>query len=125
MQGKVAAARPGVTATILYTQPSGPLKNRHARALREEAAANGVNLVKTGKIPLHGKIVAWGDDDVIVTSLNWASAAADPDFPWADIGVHINAPGIATDTMKRLRRHFPELTKDEAATDGTIAAIGT
>ena len=52
LQGKVAAGRSGVTATIPYTQPSGPLKNPHARALREEAAANGANLVETGKTPL-------------------------------------------------------------------------
>ena len=52
LQGEVAAGRSGVTATISYTQPSGPLKNRHARALREEVAANGVNLVETGKTPL-------------------------------------------------------------------------
>jgi cardiolipin synthase A/B len=115
LQGEVAARRPGVTATILYTQPSGPLKNRHARVLREEAAANGVNLIKTGKVPLHGKIVAWGDDDIVVTSLNWASAAADPDFPWADIGVRINAPGIAASTMARLRKLFPELPQEASA----------
>jgi hypothetical protein len=51
LQGEVAAGRSGVTATIPHTKPSGPL-NRHARALREEAAANGVNLVETGKTPL-------------------------------------------------------------------------
>jgi len=45
LQGEVAAGRSGVTATIPYTQPSGPLKNRHSRA-------NGVNLVETGKTPL-------------------------------------------------------------------------
>ena len=115
IQGEVAARRPGVTATILYTQPSGPLKNRHARALRNEAAENGVNLIKTEKIPLHGKIVAWGDDDVVVTSLNWASAAVDPDFPWADIGVHINAPRVAACAMAKLRKIFPELGQDNAS----------
>ena len=119
MQGKVAAARAGVTATILYTQPSGPLKNRHARALRAEAAANGVNLVKARNTPLHGKIVAWGEDDVIVTSLNWASAAADPDFPWADIGVHVHAPGIATQTMTKLERLFPELLESDSSAKGS------
>jgi len=51
LQGEVAAGWSGVTATIPHTKPSGPL-NRHARALREEAAANGVNLVETGKTPL-------------------------------------------------------------------------
>jgi phosphatidylserine/phosphatidylglycerophosphate/cardiolipin synthase-like enzyme len=121
LQSEVAARRPGVTATILYTQPSGPLKNRHARALRDEAAQNGVNLIKTGKIPLHGKIVAWGNDDVVVTSLNWASAAADPDFPWADIGIHINAPGVAASTMAKLGKIFPELAEDVAARPATAA----
>jgi hypothetical protein len=37
MQGEVAAGRPGVTATVLYTQPTGPLKSRHTRTLRDEA----------------------------------------------------------------------------------------
>ena len=37
MQGEVAAGRMGVSATVLYTQASGPLKNRHARALATEA----------------------------------------------------------------------------------------
>jgi hypothetical protein len=119
MQGEVAAARAGVTATILYTQPSGPLKNRHARALKVEAAANGVNLVKARNTQLHGKIVAWGEDDVIVTSLNWASAAANPDFPWADIGVHIHARGIATQTMAKLEQLFPELLESDSSAKST------
>src|SRR5205085_4213985 len=74
MQGEVAASRKGVEATVLYTQTTGPLKNRHARGLEEEGKANGLRLIKTGKIPLHGKVVAWDDDDVVVTSLNWASS---------------------------------------------------
>lgn len=114
MHGEVAASRSGVIPTILYTQPTGPLKNRHARVLREEAASNGVNLIKTGKVPLHGKVVAWGDDDIVVTSLNWASAAANPDFPWADIGIHINAPGIAQVAMAKLDKFFPEIREDRA-----------
>lgn len=116
MQGEVAASA-GAEVTVLYTQPTGPLKNRHAQALREEAARNGVRLIKTADTPLHGKIVAWDKDDVIVTSLNWASAAADRDFPWADIGVHIRAKGVATETMNKLRRLFPELAKDDRATN--------
>ena len=37
MQGEIAASRGGLQATLLYTQTSGPLKNRHARALADEA----------------------------------------------------------------------------------------
>jgi cardiolipin synthase len=112
MQGEVAGIRKGVAATVLYTQASGPLKNRHARLLAAEAAQNGVRLIRTRKIPLHGKLVAWDDDDLVITSLNWASAAADPDFPWGDIGVHISMPGVAAVAMTKLLEIFPELAGD-------------
>lgn len=114
MPGEVAASRSGVTATVLYTQASGPLKNRHARALAADAAENGVRLTRTRKIPLHGKFVAWDDDDLVVTSLNWASASADPDFPLGEVGVHIHAPGIAANALSRLGAIFPELGEDLA-----------
>lgn len=116
MQGEVAASREGVQATLLYTQTSGPLKNRHARALAEEAKGDGVLLRKTKKIPLHGKFVAWDDDDLVVTSLNWASASADPDFPWGEIGVHIHAPLVASEALSRLAQIFPELADGPSAT---------
>lgn len=109
MQGEAAADRGQVRATLIYTRPTGPLKNRHARKLAEEAAGNGMRLVRTGEIPLHGKFVAWDDDDIAVTSLNWASAATDDDFPQSDIGVHISAAGIAEHAIRRLELIFPEL----------------
>ena len=107
MQGEAAAGRKGVKAIVLYTQPSGPLKNRHTRALEEEADGNGLILRRTRKPPLHGKFVAWDNDDVVITSLNWASAATDPDFPWGDIGVHINSPRIADELFARSKQSYP------------------
>jgi cardiolipin synthase A/B len=86
MQGEVAASRPGVQATVLYTQTAGPLKNRHARGLAEEAKANGLSLIKTNKIPLHGKVVAWDDDDVVVTSLTGHRPRPIPTFPGTTLG---------------------------------------
>lgn len=118
MPSEVAAGRSGVKATVLYTLASGPLKNRHTRALAEEAKANGVLLKKTGKIPLHGKVVAWDDNDLIITSLNWASASSDPDFPCGEIGVYIQSPGIAADALSRLGEIFPEL-------NGELDTLGT
>lgn len=113
MQGEAAAGRKGVRAIVLYTQPSGPLKNRHTRALEEEADGNGLILRRTRKPPLHGKFATWDRDDVVITSLNWASAATDPDFPWGDIGVHINSPGIANEVVARLEAILPELRELE------------
>lgn len=110
MQGEAAADRSNVETTLLYTRTTGPLKNRHAKTLAEEAAKNGVRLVKTDEIPLHGKFAAWDEDDVAVTSLNWASAATDDDFPQSDIGVHISMKDLASHTIQRLESIFPKLT---------------
>ena len=110
MQGEKAAERSGVRTVVFYTRTTGPLKNRHAKALAEEAGRNGVILARAGRIPLHGKFVAWDDDNLVVTSLNWASASADPDFPCGEVGVHICTPGIAKHALSRLERIFPEMT---------------
>jgi hypothetical protein len=59
--------------------------------------------------------VAWDENDVVVTSLNWASASANPDFPWADIGVHVHAPKIAKLVFDRLLAIFPEIKESETA----------
>lgn len=108
LQAEAAVERAKVDVTLIYTMPSGPLKKRHARKLVEEAADNGVRLLKA-TIPLHGKFLAWDDNDLVVTSLNWASAASDDDFPQADIGLHITAQGIAAHANRQLEAIFPEL----------------
>jgi hypothetical protein len=115
LQAEAAVERANIDVTLLYTRPSGPLKNRHTRKLAEEAAVNGVRLIKAGEIPLHGKFLAWDDDDLIVTSLNWASAASDVDFPQGDIGVHLHLPGIASSAANALEAIFPEIAASAEA----------
>ena len=94
---------------VLYTQPAGPLKNRHARDYTAEAASYGVQLIHAKARPLHGKILVWGEDDAVITSLNWGSASVDPAFPLGEVGIHVHSSGIATDLYDRLTRIFPEL----------------
>lgn len=115
-----AASKQAREVQVLYTNPSGPLKNRHARELQKEAAEHGVRLLRMNPIPLHGKFLLWDDDNVVTSSLNWGSASSDPEFPLGDIGVHINAPGIASNLMDRLVAIFPKL-KDGAGIDEAAA----
>jgi cardiolipin synthase len=110
MPSKLAASREGVSATVLYSRPSGPIKNRHANELAIEAQKDGVRLIKTKGSTLHGKFVLWGDNDILITSLNWASASSDPLFPLGEMGVHVSSPGLAALTLKRLESIFPELS---------------
>jgi cardiolipin synthase len=111
LPGEFAAQRPGVSVVVLYGRPSGPLQKSDARALATETAQNGVRLVQTRGVRLHGKFVAWDDDDLIVTSLNWASASADPEFAEAELGVHLKAPGVARYALNRLAALIPELAE--------------
>ena len=107
--GEFAAERDGVSVTMLYSRLTGPMKKRHARELEQAAAGLGIRLLKTDNVPLHGKFVLWDDDDLIVTSLNWASASSDDDFPASEIGVHVRCPCLACNVMEQLEQIFPEL----------------
>ena len=71
----------------MYGMTSNPLKARHARELASEAEESGIRVVKSGRIPLHGKFLPWDEGDLVITSVNWASASSDPDFPEGEVGV--------------------------------------
>lgn len=105
------AARDHRQVVVLYTRTSGPVKKRHARAMAAEEKLEGVRLVKTNEdeMNLHAKFVAWGDDNLLVTSLNWGSASTSADSPCDEVGIHIHAPGIGARTVARMREIFPEL----------------
>jgi cardiolipin synthase A/B len=105
----VAAAQGGATVHLLYTRPSGPLKKRDARELTQTAAPAGVSVTQM-TVPLHAKFVAWDDDDALITSLNWASADTDPNDPFGELGVHVHAPGIASELLARISVLAPDLS---------------
>ena len=68
-----------------------------------DAAAVGVNLKPVAHPRLHAKVLAWDNDSVVVTSLNWLSA--DPsEFSIAkELGVYVEAQGVADMVFERLR----------------------
>jgi cardiolipin synthase len=117
MQSALAASTPGVEATVIFTDPSGPLRYRHVRELVQEAASQGVRLMKTRSRKLHGKFVLWDSDNVIVTSLNWASASTDDRNPVGELGVHVNSPGFADVVLAKLETLLPELTESSKVFD--------
>jgi phosphatidylserine/phosphatidylglycerophosphate/cardiolipin synthase-like enzyme len=107
LQSVAAASRAAVDAVVIYTRPSGSLKTADARALEEEMRGLGVRLIAAEDARLHGKFLTWDDDDVVVTSFNWASATVDSAFSEAELGVHLRAPGLAADLLRRLNQELP------------------
>jgi hypothetical protein len=73
--------------------------------------------MKTRSRKLHGKFVLWDSDNVIVTSLNWASASADDRNPIGELGVHVNSPGFADVVRAKLENLLPELAESSNVFD--------
>jgi hypothetical protein len=80
---------------VYYSRQSGPIKRRHVAAHRERL--NGVvDLIGVREPQVHAKFLLWGDDDAVVSSMNWGSQSGSSDDPLDEIGLHLEGPGLAT-----------------------------
>jgi cardiolipin synthase A/B len=111
----IKAAGRSVEAVICFSQRSGPVSRQDQRDLTAQAGAAGVRLVEIPKRELHGKVLLWDDDHLVVTSLNWSSADTRRDRPQAEIGVYINSPGLAADVRRRMLEDWPSLGPEAIA----------
>ena len=80
---------------VYYSRPSGPIKRRHVRAHRDRL--NGVvDLIAVEDPQVHAKFLLWGNDHVVVSTMNWGSQSGSPDNPLDEIGLHLEGPGLST-----------------------------
>jgi hypothetical protein len=103
------AAERGVEVSVIYTLASLPMTRQGMRDVAAEAAGAGVDVLQARKVPLHGKMLLWTPDDVVVTSHNWGSASTNTTFPLAEVGIHLRLPGLANLVLARLAQVFPQL----------------
>lgn len=103
------AAAKGADVAVLYTQPNKPMTRQEARAIAAEAAGDGVRVTEARKIPAHAKVLLWTPNDVVVTSQNWGSASTNHTFPMAEVGIHVQAPDLASVVLARLEIIYPKL----------------
>lgn len=104
----LAAAR-GAEVAVLYTQPNKPMTRQEAKTIATEALLNDVRVVEARKIPAHAKVLIWSPDNVAVTSQNWGSASTNLTFPLAEIGVHVQAPGLADQVLAKFDAIYPKV----------------
>jgi hypothetical protein len=109
LQCAAAVTRNSSRATVVYSIASSPLNPSDVLQLQAEMSQSGVSLVHAKSPKLHAKFLAWDGSDIVVTSLNWASASVDSAFPEAELGVHVKAPGIAAEVMRGLAECLPSL----------------
>lgn len=99
----------GVQVQFVYTMASAPMTRQGMRDVAAEAADAGVGVLQARKVPLHGKMLLWTPDDLVLTSHNWGSASTNVAFPMAEVGVHVRLPGLADAVLARLTEVYPGL----------------
>jgi cardiolipin synthase len=102
---EVAAAALKASPIVIY----GKVTGKDASEMTHDVRERGVRLLCVSK-GFHAKFLLWGNDDAVITSLNWCSWTTNADAPNGEIGFHVRRTGIARDLEMRLKLIWPELT---------------
>lgn len=84
-----------INARVFYGAIRKPMNSQAANRLAVDAADIGVALNAIHHPRVHAKVVAWDDDAIAISSLNWLSADATELDSLNEIGIEITAPGAA------------------------------
>lgn len=90
-----AAKERGIDVEVFYGKTRRPIRPQSARKLAAQAAEVGVALKAIESPRLHAKVLAWDDDAIALSSLNWLSADPTELDSLNEIGVWIEAPDAA------------------------------
>jgi cardiolipin synthase len=96
-----AAEKRGIQAKVYYGMASGNVSPGDAIRLTQVAAEYGVQIRPVREPRLHGKILAWDDDSLLLTSQNWLSADPSEANLRREIGVFIRSQGAARYAIER------------------------
>jgi hypothetical protein len=92
----IAAVREkGIEVKAYYGMQSGTVNTSMAASLTATAGEEGVQVRPVVEPRLHAKILAWDDDNVLITSQNWLSADPGESNPRREIGLLVQASGVA------------------------------
>jgi cardiolipin synthase len=105
---EVAAAAVRARPVVVYGEATGKISGKDASELTHDARDRGVRLLRISE-GFHAKFLLWGEDDAVITSLNWCSWTTSADAPHGEIGVHVRRTGIARDIELRLKLIWPQL----------------
>ena len=91
-----------IQADIFFSRTTYPVPQRIKGKIIETAALQGVKAEPIQTPRLHAKVLGWDDDCLLITSLNWLSADPMSSSDPKEVGLWIQAPGIA----RHLLTHF-------------------
>lgn len=83
-----------------YGISSGNVDDSLAAQITEEAKSDGINIHPTISPRLHAKILAWDNDNLLITSQNWLSADPSTSTPLREIGIFVESKNIASHVIE-------------------------
>lgn len=96
-----AAQTKDVAVSLYYGRPTGRLSGADAAELSIEMKRAGVDIRPVHRPRLHAKVLAWDDDALAVTSLNWLSADPSETSLRSEIGVFVEMNKLADSFVRR------------------------
>jgi cardiolipin synthase len=85
----------GLDVKAYYGVQSGNVNRSEVARLTSTAREEGIQILPVVEPRLHAKILAWDDDNLLITSQNWLSADPNESNIRREIGVFIQASGVA------------------------------
>lgn len=92
---EIAGSRQLNDVRVYYSRYSGPIKRRHVSPQKARLEGS-VNLIGMKTPQLHAKFLLWGNDDIVVSSLNWGSQVGSVDNPFDEIGIHFRSENLSS-----------------------------
>jgi hypothetical protein len=97
-----AAQTKDASVSLYYGRPTGHLSGADAAAIALEMRRGGVDIRPIHQPRIHSKVLAWDDDALAVTSLNWLSADPSQTALRSEIGVAVESNKAADVFIRRL-----------------------
>lgn len=100
-------ADPELSVKVVYGRTSGAMQRRDMSELTNDLCESGFTIVKADDPQIHAKILAWDNDNLVITSLNWLSSSSKGDI-YDEVGVYLKGEDITLSVAKA----FEELYGD-------------
>lgn len=99
-----AAKERGISGQVFYGRTTGAVRAKAEADLASQAIGAGITLTPVKSPRLHAKVLAWDEDCVLISSLNWLSADPTELDSLKEIGIWIQATGVAKTLMDHFHR---------------------
>ena len=101
---------------VFYSRRGGPIKRRHV-AVQRERLKGKARVIGVKDPQLHAKFLAWDNDHVVVSTMNWGSQSGLANNPLDEIGIYLEGQELASRLIERFEAMLPQDALESASDD--------